>query len=270
MRMFAGWTRRMRVRRAASRVWDSLWFVPAVYVLAALGLSVGLVRWDQADPIVLTRSFNASSATSALSALGSGMIAFTGFVTSVVLLLVQFGTSEFSARFVAWFRRDRTLIFALSTFSATFLFALVSTAQTGRGTATFVPSRTLIAALLLTLLSILMFLLLIDRTSNDLRVAHVLQVLDGQARKVFDAVYPASASDAATGQQTARSLNGLTPVQTVSAGAVGQVVVALDRTAIADLAVRHDAVIQLVPAIGDHVPPGGTLLNVYGSRELPG
>jgi uncharacterized membrane protein len=47
-------------------------------------------------------------------------------------------------------------------------------------------------------------------------------------------------------------------------------VVALDRTAIADLAARYDAVIQLVPAIGDHVPAGGTLLNVYGSRELPG
>jgi uncharacterized membrane protein len=269
MRTFAGWSRRMRLRRAASRVWDSLWFVPAVYVLVALGLSVGLVHWDQADPIVLTRSFNASSAAAALSALGSGMIAFTGFVTSVVLLLVQFGTSEFSPRFVAWFRRDRTLIFALSTFSATFVFALVSTAQVGRGTATFVPSRTLIAALLLTLLSILMFLLLIDRTSNDLRVAHVVQVLDGQARKVFDAVYPASACDAATAQQTARSLNGLTPVQTVSAGAVGQVVVALDRTGIADLAVSYDAVIQLVPAIGDHVPASGTLLNVYGSRELP-
>jgi uncharacterized membrane protein len=131
MRPFAGMIRRMRLRRVASRVWDSLWFVPAVYVLVALGLSVGLVRWDQADPIVLARSFNASSATSALSALGSGMIAFTGFVTSVVLLLVQFGTSEFSPRFVAWFRRDRTLKFALSTFSATFLFALVSTGQIG-------------------------------------------------------------------------------------------------------------------------------------------
>jgi uncharacterized membrane protein len=100
-------------------------------------------------------------------------------------------------------------------------------------------------------------------------VAHVVQVVDGEAREVFDAVYPASASDAATAQKTARSLNGLTPVQTVSLGAVGQVVVALDRTAIADLAVRYDAVIQLVPAIGDHVPAGGTLLNVYGSRELP-
>ncbi len=260
---------RMRLRRVAGRVWDSLWFVPALYVLVALGLSVGLVRWDAADPIVLTTSINASSATSALSALGSGMIAFTGFVTSVVLLIVQFGTSEFSPRFVAWFRRDRTLKFALSTFSATFLFALVSTAQVGRGTADFVPSRTLIAALLLTLLSILMFLLLIDRTSNDLRVAHVVQDVDAEARQVFDAVYPTNAADATTAEQAAQSLKGLTPVQTVPIGAVGQVVVALDRTELADLAMRYDAVIQVVPAIGDHVPTGGTLLNIHGSRELP-
>lgn len=66
-----------RWRRAASRVWYSLWFVPALYVLVALALSVGLMRWDEADPIVLVRSINSSSASAALSALGSGMLAFT-------------------------------------------------------------------------------------------------------------------------------------------------------------------------------------------------
>jgi uncharacterized membrane protein len=238
-------------------------------VLAALALSAGLVRWDEADPIVLAKSINASSATSALSALGSGMLAFTGFVTSIILMVVQFGTSEFSPRFVAWINRDRTLRFALSTFSATFLFALVSTAQVGRGTAAFVPTRTLIAALLLTLLSIAMFLLLIDRTSTGLRVASVVQAVDREAREVFDAVYPADAPDAAAAQETAHTLDGRTPVQTVRLSGVGQVVVALDRAAFANLAEKYDAVIQLVPAIGDHVPAGGTLLNVYGLRELP-
>jgi len=261
--------RRMRVRRAAGQVWNSLWFVPALYVVVALGLAAGLVRWDEVAPWAPAREVNASSATSALSALASGMIAFTGFVTSVVLLLVQFGTSEFSPRFVAWFRRDRTLKFALSTFIATFLYALVATAQVGRGSDTFVPSRTLVGALLLTLLSSLMFLLLIDRTSNDLRVAHVVQVVDAVGRRVFDAVYPASASAAAVAQAKAESLHGLEPVQTVSLGAVGQVVVALDRRGLADLGASYDAVIELVPAIGDHVPGGGTLLNVFGSRTLP-
>jgi len=261
--------RRMRLRRLASRVWDSLWFVPAVYVFAALVLSLGLASWDAKDPIELTRAFNASSATSALSALASGMLAFTGFVTSVILLVVQFGTSEFSPRFVAWFRRDRTLKFALSTFSATFVFGLVSTAQVGRGDESFVPTRTLVAALFLTLLSILMFLLLIDRTSNDLRVAHVVQLVDVEARKVFDAVYPPSALVAAAAQHKADSVKALTPIQTISLLGVGQVVTALDRTGIADLAERYDALIQLVPALGDHVPTGGTLFAVYGARELP-
>ena len=40
------------------------------------------------------------------------------------------------------------------------------------------PSRTLLAALLLTLLSIGMFFVLIDRTSTGLRVASVVQELD--------------------------------------------------------------------------------------------
>jgi len=254
---------------SARRVWGSFWFVPSLIVIGALALSVGLVRWDEADPIKLSRSISASSASTALSALGSGMLAFTGFVTSVVLMLVQFGTSQFSSRFVAMFRRNRTLMYSLSTFSATFLFALVSTAQIGRGTADFVPTRTLIAALVLTLLSIAMFLILIDRTSDGLRVAKVVQTVDKSARDVFDTTYPLSESDAAAAHETAHALAARTPRQTVAIGPVGRVVVALDQTGITKLAEKRDALVELVPAVGDHVPSGGTLLNVYGTRELP-
>ena len=232
-------------------------------------LSIVLMHWDEADPINLTSSISPSSASAALSALGSGMIAFTGFVTSIVLLVLQFGTSEFSPRLVRWFRRDRTLRYALSTFIATFLFALVSTTQVGYGSATFVPSRTLIAALLFTLLSIAMFLVLIDRTSNGMRVANVVQRLDAAAREVFDATYPASASEAAAAEATARSLQASAPVQTVHNKEVGAVFVTLDRRGLVKLAQGGDAVIEFVHAVGDHVPADGALLNVHGPRELP-
>jgi uncharacterized membrane protein len=155
---------RIRFARISPRqVWGSLWFLPSIYVTGALVLSFGLVHWDRADPIRLSQSIDTSSATAALSALGSGMLAFTGFVTSVVLMLVQFGSSLFSSRFVARLRRNRTLIFSLSTFSATLLFVLVSTSQIGRGRATFVPTRTLDAGLFLTLLSVVMFFIHLRR-----------------------------------------------------------------------------------------------------------
>jgi uncharacterized membrane protein len=262
-------SRGIRWHRTLREVWDSLWLVPLLCAFISLALSVVFVHWDETDPIVLTRSINSSSASAALSALGSGMLAFSGFVTAVILMVVQFGTSEFSPRFVAWFRRDRTLKYALSTFIATFLFALVSTAQVGRGNASFVPSRTLLAALVLMMLSILMFLMLIQRTSNGLRVASAVQELDREARQVFDAVYPVDSAAATAGVKAAQALPGLTPVQTIHQGSVGSVLVALDRSEFAHLAERHDAVIELIPAVGDHVAANAPLLNVYGPTEIP-
>ena len=233
----------------------------------ALVLGVVLVRWDESDPIELASAISASSASTALAALGSGMLAFTGFVTSVVLVLVQFGTSEFSPRLVRWLRRDRTLRFALSTFVATFLFALVATAQVGRGNADFVPSRTLVAALALTVLSVAMFLVLIDRTANGLRVANVAQRVDAMARTVFDTVY--GAGDGAHDARRTPPAREQPPVQAVRHGGPGAVLVTFDRAALVRLARRADAVIELVPAVGDHVPAGGLLLHVYGGQRLP-
>ena len=74
--------------------------MPALYVVGALALSIVLVHWDESDPIDLVRSISASSAGAALSALGSGMLAFTGFVTSAILLVVQFGSA--SSRPALW------------------------------------------------------------------------------------------------------------------------------------------------------------------------
>ena len=92
--------RRMRLRRPASQVLgQASGSSPRCTWSWRSHSASAFERLDESDPIVLTSALNASSATSALSALASGMIAFTGFVTSVVLLVVQFGTGEFSPPF---------------------------------------------------------------------------------------------------------------------------------------------------------------------------
>ncbi|WP_344059296.1 DUF2254 domain-containing protein [Microbacterium pumilum] len=248
---------------------SSMLFFPAIYALVALLLSFALAQWDAADPVTDVFSVSAASAQVTMSALASGMLAFTGFVTSVVLLIVQFGTSEFSPRLVRWLRSDRTLNLSLSAFIATFLFALASTAQISTASGAPSPTRSLIAATALTLLSILMFLLLIERTMNGLRVANVVQQVDASARRVFDVVYPTSQSDAERAQLTAQRVSNETPIQTIYAGAVGSVIATLDQVALVALAKRGDAVIQMRQAVGDHVPANGSLLSVYGTKRLP-
>ena len=45
--------------------------------------------------------------------------------------------------------------------------------------------------------------------------------------------------------------------------------VSLDKSGLAELARRHEAVIEFVRAQGDHVLAGGDLANVYGPQQLP-
>jgi uncharacterized membrane protein len=52
-------------------------------------------------------------------------------------------------------------------------------------------------------------------------------------------------------------------------GNVGSVLVALAPREFAHLAVRHNAVIELLPAVGDHVAANAPLLNVFGPTEIP-
>lgn len=255
----------IRVRRLARRLFVSALFFPTLYAIVALVASFVLVRWDAAAPTTLGLGIDAASAQSAMSALASGMLAFTGFVTSVVLLIVQFGTSEFSPRLVRWFNGDRTLNLALSTFIATFLFALVTTAQIDTAAGAPPPTRSVIAATALTLLSSLMFLLLIARTQNGLRVAKVVQDVDAAARQVFDTVYPSKRTDDEVGAAIERHD---APVQTLYSGDVGAVIATLDQGALAALAHRNDAVILMRRAVGDHVPADSPLLDVYGPSRL--
>lgn len=260
-----GW----RIRRARAWVSGTLWVIPALYVMAATALSFALVAWDASSPLTTSLDLSTASATAALSAVGAGMITFTGFVTSVVLLVVQFGSSQFSPRFLRWFRNDPVVKHALGTFMATFVFALLATALSGRGADDLTPYRSLFVTFALLLASIGWFLALISNTSNNLRVAHVTQRLDERARKVFDVVYPIDEAEQAAAARTLAEVEHRTPIQHLRRDGAGAVLVAIDRRALLSLAVRHDVVIEVRAAVGDHVAAAGLVLDVYGDREVP-
>ncbi len=57
----------------------------------------------------------------------------------------------------------------------------------------------------------------------------MVQLLDKQARTVFDAVHPSSASEAVGAEKASQSLHKGSPIQTLRNGPVGSVLVALDR-----------------------------------------
>ena len=102
---------------------NSIWLVPGVFALAAYLL--GRIPPDAASEADFPVHYGPEAARSLLGALASGMIAFTGFVFSILLLAVQFGSSQFSPRMLRRFLRDPTTKVSLGVFMATFIFSLL-------------------------------------------------------------------------------------------------------------------------------------------------
>lgn len=244
---------------------NSLWIVPALCVAIAITLGMLLPTVDENTTTTIGIHFSTDAARGVLGSLAGGMITFTGFVFSILLLAVQFGSSQFSPRMLRRFLRDPTTKLSLGVFMATFIYALIVLRVVGTaGNESFVPDNSISVALFLLLLSMLMFLRLISRTTQGLRVAAVLRDLGRDARRVIDRVYPepalAAEAEQAPGAHPDLAGSGRTVVH---AGEPG-VLQSIDVRGLLARAREADAVIELVPRVGDLLVSGTPLFRVQG------
>ncbi len=242
---------------------NSLWIVPLILVAVATGMALALPMIDERTSTTLGISFGEDAARAVLGSIASGMITFTGFVFSILLLAVQFGSSQFSPRLLRRFLRDPTTKVALGIFMATFIYAFGVLRVVGTGTdADFVPDNAIAVAILLLLASMLMFLKLISRTTQGLRVAAVLSDLGRDARRVVDAAYPEPAEDDEPEPEDRPTGSAR---EVTYRGAPG-IIQSVDVKGLVRRAQQAGAVIVLRPRFGELVADGSALFSVYDEQ----
>jgi uncharacterized membrane protein len=241
------WGIAFRARQFAK---GSLWLLPLIGALfgAVLGsLTVnkhvsGL--WD----------YTPGTATTLLSAVVGSTAALTGFVVTVSVLVVQMATGTFSARYMRLWYRDGLLKATLAVIvgTLTFSFALLRRVSTD-----FVPNLGVTAAGVFLLVGILFFLLFLDRFIHRLRPVAVAALVAKAGRRAL-AESPATTAPVAAADipEGAPSLQ----VTTETAGAIQ----AVHGAGLVRWARRHDCVVVLRQAVGDFVPSGRVLMDVYG------
>ena len=245
---------------------NSIWIVPALFSAVAIGMGLAIPEIDKHTSTRLGISFGADAARSVLGSLAGGMITFTGFVFSILLLAVQFGSGQFSPRMLRRFLRDPTTKIALGLFMATFIYALVVLRVVGTAAnKNFVPDNAVSVALLLLLLSMLMFLRLISRTTQGLRVASVLRDLGRDAQRTVDKVYPEPVGEGDEDQAPGQNPGG--PGRMVAYRGEPGILQSVDRDGLIERAAGADAVIELVPRIGELVADGSALFTLHGDAE---
>ncbi len=248
---------------------NSIWIVPALFAIVAIAAGSVFPDLDEmaaaeAETVV---ELTPETARGVLGALAGGMITFTGFVFSILLLAVQFGSSQFSPRMLRRFLRDPTTKVALGMFMATFIYSLLVLGSIGTSSdPNFVPVESVTIAVILLLLSMFMFLRLISRTTGGLRVASVLRELGADASEVIDRVYPDPAVDPASVEEPGLEPEQEEPTKIVEYRGQPSVLQSIDSSGLVRQAADNEAVIELVPPIGTFLVAGEPLFRVYGGE----
>jgi uncharacterized membrane protein len=252
------------------RLASSYWVIPLLFVAAAVGAGLGVPEIDAAFDGTLTVTYSTSAAIELVSAVAGGMIAFTGFVFAIVVLLVQYGSSQYSPRLLRRFMRDPVPKVAIGMFSATFIYALFVLAGIGgSGQPDFVPDLSVTIAIVLVAISTFTFLWLLNHSYQQVRIGNVVRDVAEQSRRAIDGTYPEpTQTSAANGK--ADPLEPEAPEAPAEPGgrAVGHagspgILQGANAKRLLKAATAADALVVVRVSIGDFVPSAGTLVTVY-------
>ena len=240
---------------------ESLWFVPVVCVLAAVGLSFA-THWVDAqsgyDLIPRTFTGGPSAALSILASVATSMVSLAALVLTITMVVVQLAMGQFSPRIVQTILKDKPSQLAIGIFVGTFAYAMlamrdvaITGGPNGQGT---VPGLAVVFAFLLVLISIVVLVIYVNHIGRSLRVSALIELVGSDTRKLLDDSYPESV----TGIVRADDSPGCIPAP--KSGVVCHV----DFEKLVEAARRADTRLTLVPAIGEFVAAGAPLVMVEG------
>ena len=245
-----------------------LWLVPMLYAAASFAGAVTLPRYEQFYFASYVSGFSIASAQAFFAAIASGMIALTGIVFSIGLVMVQFSAMAYSPRLVLMFTRNPMLFHSLGVFIATFVYSLGALAWVDREKSGIVPLFSVFTVALLVLLSMLLFSRLIKGLS-DLQITNVLRMLGDEGReiirKTFQQLDENTDNHSNIGREAFQAELG-PAVQTLTYFAAPRTIAKLDVENLVRQAQQAGAVIVLACGVGDTLVANTRLLQVHGAK----
>jgi uncharacterized membrane protein len=257
------------------RIWDylrsSLWFVPIVCVLVGVGLSFATIAFDRSFGTVIPRSLSGDpdAALAILTTVAMSMVTLTGLVLTITMVVVQLAMGQFTPRVIRTILRDRPSQFAIGVFVATFAHAMLVMREVAAPSRSdpngFVPGLAIVVAFVLILISIMVLVSYVHHIGQSLRVASLIDSVGDDTRELLFKLYP----DVGGGEESPTDLPVDALQQVVPAPSPG-VVNKVDERELVEAAESADVTIVILPRVGDFVPQGAPIFNIYGGTVADG
>ena len=159
----------------------SLWFVPSLEVVAAIGLFIGTLAADRAayrGEFALPGwviSGSADAARQILTTIAAAIITVVGVVFSIILVTLTLASTQFGPRMLRNFIRDRGTQLTLGTFVATFVYSVLVLVSIGTGShGEFVPHIGVTVTLGLLVIDLGVLIYFIHHTAISIQLPQVI------------------------------------------------------------------------------------------------
>jgi uncharacterized membrane protein len=261
------WERRYRLKHTA-RTSLVLW---AVLALMAALLCAPAVRWLDRETGCAVFGFSPDGARAVLGALAGSMLTFIVFVLSATLIVVQLASGQLTPRVIAIVFAMPWVKITLGIFTFTYAYTLSALGRVDER----VPDLHVSAAVLLNLMCIAVFFVFVHRLSTGLRPSTIMRLVADRGRGVIEQVYPLE-YDPGRAEQARSNVLPSSSEEVVEFNGRSGVVMAFSVTDLVHFARNADAVVELVPQVGDFVALGDPLFRISpGARPgsaaaLPG
>ena len=255
------WEQRYRLKHAAR---TSLVLWAALSLVAAL-VCAPAVRWLDYQTGWTVFGFSPDGARAVLGVLVGSMLTFIVFVLSSTLIVVQIAAGQLTPRIIAMVFAMPWVRITLGLFTFTFAYTVAAFGRVEER----VPDLHVGVAVFLNLGCILGFFMFVQELASSLRSTSMMRLVADRGRRVIEQVYPLKYDSGRPEQARSDSLPGITVEVIESTGQSG-VVMAFSAAELTRLAREADAVIELIPQVGDFVATGDPLLRVFcGARPIP-
>lgn len=172
----------MELRRWWTAVRDSLWLVPAIWVVLSVALAFGMITLDRITPDFAVRyplvfGGGAEGARGLLSSIAGSMITVAGVTFSITVVALQLAASQFSPRVLRAFMRDRRSQVVLGSFIGAFTYAILvlrSIRSEREDAAAFVPSLAVSVGILYALVTLGMLVFFLHHIATRIQVSTVV------------------------------------------------------------------------------------------------
>ncbi|MEE8600031.1 DUF2254 domain-containing protein [Euzebya tangerina] len=274
----------LRLRGASARFRESLFFLPAIFVVSAVALAVVMTQLDQLlvdTALPAYFSTTVDNSRSILSTIAGGTIGAASIVFSLTLVAVQLAASQFSPRVVRGFLGDRFQQIVIGIVVGTFTYSLlvlrvVQDPSDATDVQAYLPRLSVLLAVVLAVASLLAVLGSIDHTAKALRVGSLLDKVAAETVRAIRSRFErldedgerALVVDAPVGiTSQARSADDIPNVaHELRADRVGWVTqISIDGLV---QALPRGAVVRLVTPVGHYVTPHALLAYVWSDDEL--